>query len=171
MRWPRKLVGMGVLALVCSTCVRLQEPDEGFACDTHADCTSGERCSWDGAERYRCLATEPCGTLGVCYDDRTCVQGWCVKAPCANAADSRCFPYVCSADTYLCKGSCASDTDCLFGKICELDACQDPECTAISATASCNGYACDTGRCRTECSGPGHCADGFACEGGRCVEL
>jgi hypothetical protein len=95
-----------------------------------------------------------------------------------------CNPYNCDQANGVCRGSCASDTDCAQGAHCNTStgmcaaygsACVDAKTVRMSngQTQSCMPYSCVAGTCKPYCQVQSDCASGFSCEiaTARCLKV
>ena len=144
------------------------------ACQSTADCASGEVCS-NGV----CVRAPPpqCTSNAQCAAGQVCQAGVCVTSPPPQcAADSDCAAgEVCSRGTCVTvtPPQCAADSDCAAGEVCSRGTCvavTPPQCTSNAQCAA--GQVCQSGACVTPppvCAADSDCARGEVCLRGACV--
>jgi MYXO-CTERM domain-containing protein len=99
---------------------------------------------------------------------------------CTTPTTKTCNPYTC--DSGACKTTCASDTDCAQGSVCDTTKglCAVAGATCLDAftvkqpngqTQSCSPYKCLGGACQQQCTTASDCAPGYDCSGSSCVSV
>lgn len=146
---------------------------------------AGDSCKGvcDGANPTACTypASGTACKNASCTGDVAQPAGACDGAGlCAVPATQNCAPYTCNAQALACATTCASDTDCAQGAICNTST---GKCAAASATCkdtttvqlpngqteACIPYRCVGGACQQQCSSGSDCAPGYDCQGNACV--
>ncbi len=130
---------------------------EGPACNTRADCESGQRCN---AEGVCTAASATCQFASECGIDEYCAEGACTLAACAD--DAECATgAICASGT--CRTGCRDNDDCGDGQacsaafICDVAGCSTDSCPAFQS--------CDQGQAPPACLYTGDCANDAHCAG------
>jgi hypothetical protein len=101
-----------------------------------------------------------CQNVNDCPDDRTCVDGWCVREAGGDDGGGG-DPVRCVADQ-PCVVSCSTPDSCPDGVDCTGATSCEVHCTG---PGSCDGpITCSTGRCTIDCSGQGSCSSQIDCD-------
>lgn len=113
-----------------------------------------------------------CDRDSHCSQGNVCDNGQCIPAtPCTD--DTPCGGYLCNiqgnTQDGVCRVSCAGfgfggGPSCAAGYVCGATGCTpEQQCTDA---VPCNGYACESGTCRTLCFLPQHCDTDYQCGSG-----
>ena len=150
--------------------------EDGNACSSGADCTSG-RCNSDTGECFSCADRcggdcDACADGEVCTASDDCISGQCSSlglcASCTNGAiDGSETGVDCGGD--VCSRRCAIGSNCVSGSDCTTGTCVDSACVVTSPTETCSnanmdGYETDVDCGGAACVGLGkQCADNEQC--------
>ena len=148
-------------------------------CRIDADCelsALGPRCvnnlCQDCAANFDCPAERPfCVAIDRCFNNEPCACRECRQ-------ETDCPQGEFCDEQGTCEGTqCASNNDCLSGRVCQQGSCVFPSCTT---NIDCPfGFACVTdicsGNCKTPDQGCGDCAaeccSGIGCGAGTCCDF
>jgi hypothetical protein len=168
-------------------------PVVGAAHGSRAACSDGggDACKvmeCDGnRDRTACVAfknsTETECSPASCTAGSAIAPGKCDGAGvCSIPAATTCAPFAC--DAKICKTTCAADSDCAPGNVCNASTCVTATSTCSedgqsslpadkSPAKACAPFACDrsTGNCFGTCATSEQCGVGYVCDGTQCVAV
>ncbi|HXU01088.1 MAG TPA: hypothetical protein VN903_08855 [Polyangia bacterium] len=129
-------------------------PDQGaVSCGTNGFCDGAGACQKYDAGTQCAPPVCPLGANAATLA-RTCDGA----GTCRPAATQTCAPYTCNGST--CRSSCAMDSDCVAGKVCNNGSCGNKRLGQICAA----GAECDSGNCVDGvCCGSPSCGTCAAC--------
>ena len=149
---------LALLLLVSSSCLRMQGPPVGEACNSSTDCGIDEICHDGECTSTACHSADDCSGQDVCQDSR------CVTIECTASEPIACAPYRCAG--VRCLTHCIGNEDCVgVNTRCVASQCVEPQCNDDS---NCRGYQCQAGNCSTTCGSNFDCTFGYSCLQGIC---
>ncbi len=167
----------------CTAIANLPPQGDRPACPPAPEGRPCEQRICDGKSRAACNGYVGSGVAcgeAICKADTD--KGFTASAPgvcagdgsCAQPSPVRCEPFACDATE--CKTSCAGNTDCTEGYICDPTTkkclggthCKDDvtEVTTSGKERDCKPFRCQNNRCVTDCTTSDDCTAGFFCSGG-----
>ncbi len=145
----------------------------GSACTDPNQCANGfciDGVCCDAACGGQCQACDVPSALGKCVAVSGAPHG--SRATCSNGAGDVCKAQSCdgvdgtkcaaftNGPAVECSRACADEATVAIGK------CDGAGVCGSGKAASCAGFKCDAGGCRTSCTGNDQCSSGYYCNGG-----